>query len=141
MLIRTNWDVLWEAFSLDEGKSWRIVRPTKIEASSSTGLVKRLHSGRLVLFWNRLMPTGWTKYPSMGGANNKNSPQWSSVPASASREELSMAFSDAASRCRDAPLLLHPPVQLAMPRRPRSKEQRTAELGCGEEIATLHQSE
>lgn len=94
MLIRTNWNVFWEAFSRDEGKSWRIIRPTKIAASSSPGLVKRLHSGRLVLFWNRLMPTGWKTYPRMGGANNKNSPQWSSVPASASREELSMAFSD-----------------------------------------------
>ena len=94
MLIRTNWDVFWEAISLDEGKSWRIIRPTRIAASSSPGLVQRLHSGRLVLFWNRLMPTGWTQYPRMGGANNTNSPQWSSVPASASREELSMAFSN-----------------------------------------------
>lgn len=94
MLIRTNWDVFWEAFSLDQGKSWRIIRPTTIVASSSPGLIQRLHSGRLVLFWNRLMPTGWKQYPRMGGLENSNSPQWSSVPASASREELSMAFSD-----------------------------------------------
>ena len=94
MLIRTNWDVFWEAFSLDQGKSWRTIRPSKIEASSSPGLVKRLQSGRLVLFWNRLMPTGWKSYPRMGGVNSNNSPQWSFVPASASREELSMAFSD-----------------------------------------------
>lgn len=94
MLIRTNWDFFWEAFSDDEGKSWCVIRPSKIAASSSPGLLKRLASGRLVLFWNRLMPTGWKKYPRMGGIGSDNSPQWSLVPASASREELSVAFSD-----------------------------------------------
>jgi len=93
MLIRTNWAVFWEAFSNDEGRSWRVIRPSKIEASSSPGLLKRLSSGRLVLFWNRLMPTGWTEYPQMG-LGGTYSPQWSDVPASASREELSMAFSE-----------------------------------------------
>lgn len=94
MLIRTNWDFFWEAFSEDEGVSWRTIRPSKIEASSSPGQLRRLKSGRLVLFWNRLMPTGWKTYPRMGGLKSTNSPQWSSVAASASREELSMAFSD-----------------------------------------------
>ena len=94
MLIRTNWDYFWEAFSNDQGKSWRVIRPSKIQASSSPGLLKRLKSGRLVLFYNRLMPTGWKTYPRMGGINGRMSPQWSLVPASASREELSMVFSD-----------------------------------------------
>ena len=106
MLIRTNWDFFWEAFSTDEGQSWRVIRPSKIAASSSPGLLKRLASGRLVLFWNRLMPTGWEEYPRMGGIGSDNSPQWSLVPASASREELSVAFSDDDGQTWSKPLVL-----------------------------------
>jgi len=94
MLIRTNWDVFWESFSGDDGRSWKLTRPSRIAASSSPGQLLRLKSGRLVLLWNRMMPTGWKTYPRMGGAKNKLSPQWSSIPASASREELAMSFSD-----------------------------------------------
>ena len=94
MLIRTNWDVFWESFSDDDGITWKSTRPSTIQASSSPGQLLRLKSGQLVLLWNRLMPTGWKTYPRMGGLYNKSSPQWSSIPASASREELAMAFSD-----------------------------------------------
>ena len=94
MLIRTNWDVFWQSFSDDSGVTWKSTGPSRIQASSSPGQLLRLESGRLVLLWNRLMPTGWKTYPRMGGLYNKSSPQWSSIPASASREELAMAFSD-----------------------------------------------
>jgi len=53
MLIRTVWGRFWEAFSEDGGSSWRVIRPSNIEASSSPGALKRLESGRLILLWNR----------------------------------------------------------------------------------------
>ncbi len=58
MLIRTNWGRFWDAFSGDDGLSWRVIQPSNIEASSAPGLIKRLASGRLVLFWNRPLPDG-----------------------------------------------------------------------------------
>ena len=89
MLIRTNWERFWEAISVDEGRSWRIIRPSKIEASSSPGMLKRLASGRLVLIWNRPLPEGQSEYPRVGGKG-----QWSAVPVRNHRGELSIAFSD-----------------------------------------------
>ncbi len=89
MLLRTNWELFWEAFSLDEGKSWRIIRPSKIDASSSPGMLKRLDSGRLVLIWNRPLPEGKTDYPRIGGKG-----QWSEVPVRNHRGELSIMFSE-----------------------------------------------
>jgi sialidase-1 len=88
MLMRSNWGRFWECFSEDDGVSWRVIQPSKIEASSAPGLVKRLHSGKLVLFWNRPWPEGSSTYPLTGGDN-----QWSEVPVSSHRGELSMAFS------------------------------------------------
>ena len=58
MLIRTNWDRYWEAFSNDNGVSWRTIGPAHIAASSSPAQLARLASGRLVLVWNRLYPEG-----------------------------------------------------------------------------------
>lgn len=52
------------------------------------------------------MPTGWEEYPRMGGIGSDNSPQWSFVPASASREELSVAFSDDDGQTWSKPLVL-----------------------------------
>lgn len=89
MLLRTNWGRFWQAFSGDGGLSWREVRPTEIEASSAPGLLKRLESGRLLLAWNRLFPEGRRGFPLTGGDGN-----WSEVPVSNHREELSFAFSD-----------------------------------------------
>jgi hypothetical protein len=89
MLIRTNLDFFWEAFSNDGGRYWRTIRPTTIDASSAPGLLKRLESGRLVLVWNRLYPEGESSYPRVGGDR-----QWSEEPAINHRGELSIAFSE-----------------------------------------------
>ncbi|MDN3687063.1 sialidase family protein [Cyclobacterium jeungdonense] len=89
LLMRTNWGTFWEAFSMDDGKTWENIRPTNIEASSAPGMLKRLQSGRLILVWNRRFPEGTREYPLSGGDN-----QWSEVAASNHREELSIAFSD-----------------------------------------------
>ena len=92
MLLRTNLDVFWEAYSDDHGYYWRELRPSQIDASSSPGYLTRLASGRLILAWNRLYPEGATIY-------RRDGPPRTEVPASAHREELSIAFSedDAAS--------------------------------------------
>jgi hypothetical protein len=89
MLIRTNWGKFWEAFSDDDGLSWRTIRPSTIAASSAPGLVKRLKSGRLMLLWNRPYPEGKSDFPLTGGDG-----QWSEVPVSNHRAELSVSFSD-----------------------------------------------
>ena len=52
MMIRTHWGRFWEAFSEDDGLSWRTIRPSPIESSSSPGYLLKLHSGRLVLVSN-----------------------------------------------------------------------------------------
>ena len=89
MLMRTNWKVFWNAFSDDDGLSWRTMGPSTIDASSAPGLLKRLASGRLVLVWNRYFPEGKTSCQLLGGDN-----QWSEVPVSNHRQELSIMFSD-----------------------------------------------
>ena len=88
MLLRTNWKTFWEAFSSDEGLTWQDAKATKIDASSAPGLLKRLASGQLVLFWNRYYPEGKTDFPLSGGDR-----QWSEVPVSNHRQELSVMFS------------------------------------------------
>lgn len=100
-LIRTNLDRFWEAFSDDEGLSWRVIQPSNIDASSSPGLLKRLASGRLLLVWNRLYPEGKNTYPR----TEKNG-QWSSVPASVHRAELSIAFSEDDGKTWSKPVVL-----------------------------------
>jgi hypothetical protein len=87
MLLRTNLDRFWEAFSADNGYSWRELRPSSIDASSAPGYLRRLASGRLVLVWNRLYPQGKMEYPRYAG-------QGLLYPASRHREELSIAFSE-----------------------------------------------
>jgi len=89
MLIRTTLDYFWEAISTDDGRTWRIIRPTDIDASTAPPALARLASGRLMMAWNRLYPEGVTEYERRGGDN-----QWSAVPAVNHREELSVAFSD-----------------------------------------------
>jgi Neuraminidase (sialidase) len=88
MLMRTNWGKFWEAFSTDEGLSWKNIQQTKIDASSSPGMLKRLQSGRLVLVWNRYFPEGKTEVPLRGGGGS-----YAEVPASWQRAELSIMFS------------------------------------------------
>ncbi len=87
MLIRTNWDRFWEAYSDNQGLSWRVIQPSAIEASTSPGYLTRLASGRLVLVWNRLYPEGQNSFPRRSG-------QFSEAKASWHREELSIAFSE-----------------------------------------------
>ena len=87
MLLRTNLDRFWEAFSEDGGYSWRELRPSSIDASSAPGYLRRLASDRLVLVWNRLYPRGKTEYRRHAG-------QGSLYSASRHREELSIAFSE-----------------------------------------------
>ena len=87
MLIRTNWDRFWEAISFDEGLSWRTIRPSSIEASTSPGYLTRLQSGRILLAWNRLYPEGADSFVRRSG-------QLSEVEASWHREELSVSVSE-----------------------------------------------
>jgi sialidase-1 len=87
MLLRTSLDWFWEAFSADGGLTWKEFRKSDIGASSSPGMLKRLQSGRLVLFWNQLYPEGKTTYARRGAP-------WGEKPASYHREELSAALSE-----------------------------------------------
>ena len=87
MLIRTDLDRFWQAWSDDGGRYWRIIQPSSIDASTSPGYLLRLQSGRLVLVWNRLNPEGRI-WPRSGPGPT------SEVPTSWHREELSIAFSE-----------------------------------------------
>ena len=87
MLIRTSLDYLWEARSLDKGRYWRVIQPTKIDASSAPPSIRRLASGRLCLVWNRLYLQGMNSGPRRGD-------QYSEVEASWQRTEISIAFSE-----------------------------------------------
>ena len=89
MLMRTNWGNFWKTFSDDEGLTWKDYRPTNIHSSSTPGMLKRLQSGRLVLVWNYPFPEGKNSYPLSGGDS-----QWSEVPVSNHRAEMSIMFSD-----------------------------------------------
>ena len=93
MLIRTNLDVFWSAYSDDNGCRWRVLEPSRIDASSSPGFLLRLASGRLMLAWNRLYPDGLddaakAAYPRHG--RNRQA----ETNASWQRDELAIAFSD-----------------------------------------------
>lgn len=89
MLLRTNWDRFWEAYSTDAGLSWRVIQPSDIDASSAPGYLTRLASGRLALVWNRLYPQERTEYLRRNGDGNL-----CQAKASWHREELSIAFSE-----------------------------------------------
>ena len=87
MLLRTNYDYFWQAYSSDNGMTWDGFGPTGIDASSSPGLVKRLASGRLCLIWNRLYREGETSITRRSGQVSASAASWQ-------REELSVALSD-----------------------------------------------
>jgi len=74
ILLRSYHGHFYECFSSDKGRSWTKPVASKIKASGSPGMMKRLASGRLVLLWNRFA----SNRPKRLGR----------------REELSMAFSD-----------------------------------------------
>lgn len=65
--MRTNRGVFREAFSENEGQTWKEFNPTSIDAGSAPGLLTRLRSGRLFLVWNRTKPEGVDDYPLSGG--------------------------------------------------------------------------
>ena len=89
MLMRTMWGRFWEAYSYDEGLTWNSFNATEIDASTAPGLIKKLSSGKLILVWNQIYPEGKSEYALRGGKG-----QWSEVPASNHRKELSIMFSD-----------------------------------------------
>jgi hypothetical protein len=94
MLLRTNLDRFWQAFSDDAGLSWRTILPTDIDASSAPANLLRLAGGRLMMVWNRQYPQGITEqekaqWEGAGGDLNicHRRSSWH-------RRELSLAFSD-----------------------------------------------
>lgn len=101
MLFRTNWGALWEAFSDDDGLTWRDVKASPINASSAPGMLLRLKSGRLVLVWNRWYPEGKNSYPLSGGDR-----QVTQVPVSNFRGELSIAFSNDEGKSWSRPVVI-----------------------------------
>ena len=96
MLIRTYQGCFSEAFSADEGRTWTDVRPSPIAASGSPGQLRRLHSGRLALLWNRYIDK---------------------AAKTGRREQLSLAFSEDEGRSWTAPA-----VVAYDPMRPGDKE-------------------
>ena len=100
MLIRTNLDRFWEAFSEDKGLYWRTLRPSSIDASSAPGYLIRLKSGRLALAWNRLCPEGQDTVRRSGG------PDASETRASWHRAELALAFSSDDARTWTRPTVI-----------------------------------
>lgn len=105
MLLGTERGRFAEAFSDDQGFTWTKVRPSPIESRGSPGLLKRLHDGRLVLFWS--------------GCHNERD-------CTGRREQLLVAFSENDGRTWTAPAVLarppttpgaeEPPYRLAAPR-------------------------
>jgi hypothetical protein len=100
MLIRTNLDVFYESFSKDSGLTWSEPAPTEIGSSSAPGYLLRLKSGRLLLFWNQLLPEGRTDYPRRSGRG------YSERPASWHRDELSVAYSSDDGRTWSEPRII-----------------------------------
>ncbi|MDF1745328.1 MAG: sialidase family protein [Gimesia sp.] len=84
-LIRTRFGRFWEAFSTDEGASWRTIKPSQIPASSSPAILKRLESGRIVMLWNRFRDPKLKK---------------------GRREELSIAFSEDECKTWSEPIVI-----------------------------------
>ncbi len=111
MLIRTGLDRFWAAYSEDRGRYWRTIQPTAIDASSAPAWIQRLHSGRLVLVWNRLNPEGKTL------PKPTKPSQAFEVPAVWYREELSIAFSSDDAKTWTDPVVIarEPGGQLAYP--------------------------
>lgn len=99
MLLRTNRDRFWQAFSSDGGLTWDKIGPSEIDASSSPGHLKRLASRRLVLVWNRLYPEGKNTYFRRGGL-------FTATPGSWHREELSIAFSEDDGKTWSKPVVI-----------------------------------
>jgi len=92
MFMRTTRDYFWKAYSDDNGLSWRMIGPSKIDASNAPGYLIRLASGRLALMWNRLALEG--KEPIRGSGGRDQLSHHQRVDVSWQRLELSLAFSE-----------------------------------------------
>ena len=99
MLIRTNLDRFWEAYSDDEGRCWRELRPSQLDASSSPGHLIRLASGRLALAWNRLCAEGKPIVRRAAAGLAETAASWQ-------REELSLAFSTDDAKSWSKPVVI-----------------------------------
>jgi hypothetical protein len=114
MFLRTNWGSFWETRSVNKGLTWTGFKSTPIKASSAPGMFKRLSSGRLIMIWNQGLPQGKSTYPLRGGDNN-----WSEVPVSNHREELSVMFSEDEGKSWSKPLVIakvtRPRTQVSYP--------------------------
>ncbi len=110
MLIRTSLDQFWQAISENDGKYWRIIQPSGIQASNSPGYLLRLSNGKLVLVWNQLNPEGRVFQKS-------DLSQHTEFPSSWHREELSIAFSDDDGKTWTKPVVFarQPGGQLSYP--------------------------
>ncbi len=110
MLMRTNLDYLWAAYSDSKGQFWRETRPSHFEASSSPAFLTRLESGRLMLVWNRVYPEGKSTYRRRIG-------KWSETPVSWCREEMSMAMTDLSGKNWSDPIVVakKPGIWMAYP--------------------------
>jgi hypothetical protein len=119
MLLRTNLDRFWQAFSEDGGLSWRTILPTNIDASSAPAWLQRLSSGRLMMAWNRLYQQGLTDeqrkaWEAEGGryGGDRNS----CLPMSSwHRNELSIAFSEDDGVTWSSPIVVARDKRLAYP--------------------------
>lgn len=111
MVIRTNLDKLWSAYSDDGGRYWRTIQPMSLDASSAPAWILRLRNGHLALVWNRLNPTGGTAPKSISDGPS------SEFPASWHREELSLSFSTDDAKTWSEPVVIakEPGGQLAYP--------------------------
>ncbi len=123
MLIRTNLDRFWEAYSDDQGRYWRELRPSRIDASSSPGHLVRLASGRFALVWNRLCAEG-------KGVVRRAEVGLAETAASWQREELSLALSADDTKTWSKPVVIAraPGGSLAYP---HIFERRPGELWIG----------
>ncbi|OGD22963.1 MAG: hypothetical protein A2W03_06235 [Candidatus Aminicenantes bacterium RBG_16_63_16] len=101
MLIRTNYDQFWTAYSADKGQSWREIRPSGIEASSAPGYLLKLKSGRLLLIWSLLK--GEEDRDVKRNALNLNTAE---VQASWYRNEVVVAFSQDDGKSWTEPVVL-----------------------------------
>ncbi len=88
LLMRSNLDQFWAAYS-DDGRYFREMGPSGIDASAAPGFLLCLDSGRVALVWNRHAYEDGT-VPKLWGGDE----QWSERPASSQRQELSIAFSE-----------------------------------------------
>jgi hypothetical protein len=98
MLMRTPLDRFWEAYSWDDGLSWRQIQPSDIPASSAPGYLAALASGRLVLVWNTLID-GAAPRPlhELRPSPDRPRKDWGSELGGGerwSRDALSIAWSD-----------------------------------------------